>query len=164
MSKRQVVGWLLANAEKKPQPEHMWDSPLAAWFGPCMMSHLSLTSNGGKLQMRYGGRIVSACRFVWEQTRKRKLGKLHCRHRCDRPACINPRHLVSGTNADNVRDKMRRGRHKSGGSKLSEFQVRRIRQLYTDGGYTQKDLAEMFGVSATHVCYVVNREAWRHIA
>jgi len=31
-------------------------------------------------------------------------------HHCDVPACVNPEHLFIGTDADNVRDKMQKGR------------------------------------------------------
>jgi hypothetical protein len=31
-------------------------------------------------------------------------------HRCDTPACINPDHLFVGTQSDNIRDCMRKGR------------------------------------------------------
>ena len=40
---------------------------------------------------------------------------LHVLHRCDNPACFNPKHLFIGTNLDNVRDciaKKRRSEHK----------------------------------------------------
>lgn len=33
------------------------------------------------------------------------------RHSCDNPGCCNPRHLLSGTQRDNHRDMMDRGRH-----------------------------------------------------
>jgi hypothetical protein len=32
------------------------------------------------------------------------------RHRCDNPPCIRPDHLVAGTQADNIRDAVERGR------------------------------------------------------
>ncbi len=33
-----------------------------------------------------------------------------CRHRCDNPGCYNPYHLEDGTHADNVADRVARGR------------------------------------------------------
>jgi len=32
------------------------------------------------------------------------------RHTCDNPACINPQHLIMGTQQDNIRDRTMRGR------------------------------------------------------
>jgi hypothetical protein len=33
-------------------------------------------------------------------------------HRCDNPACVNPQHLVVGTQQDNIADRERKGRHR----------------------------------------------------
>lgn len=56
---------------------------------------------------------------------------LHIRHRCDNPPCCNPGHLLTGTPAQNVQDKVERGRAPNGeqhsGAKLTAQLVRQLR-------------------------------------
>jgi hypothetical protein len=53
------------------------------------------------------------------------------RHKCDNRACCNPKHLETGTHADNVRDRVIRGRsaigEDAGRAILTEADVHRIR-------------------------------------
>lgn len=53
------------------------------------------------------------------------------RHKCDNPSCINPEHLEVGTQADNIADKVSRGRQARGSGAgraiLTEESVREIR-------------------------------------
>ena len=95
-------------------------------------------------------------------------------HKCDNPGCVRPEHLFLGTNADNVADKMRKGRfnneralplgenHKN--AKLTEYGVRYI---ITDPlprtSRRRAELGEMFGISASVVWYVQKRKGWRHV-
>lgn len=82
----------------------------------------------------------------------RKLGDLLVRHTCDNPICCNPKHLVLGTHADNMRDKVERGRQArytgpgSPRAQLTASDVRAIRDR-SRAGATRKDLAERYGVS-----------------
>lgn len=82
----------------------------------------------------------------------RKEGDSLVRHSCDNTLCCNPQHLLSGTHADNMRDKVDRDRQAnftgpgSPRAKLDADDVRTIRELSSFGA-TRKELAEQFGVS-----------------
>lgn len=54
------------------------------------------------------------------------------RHTCDRPNCINPDHIISGTHADNVQDKVSRGRVPKGKTHYTRrvIETRAKRDLY----------------------------------
>jgi HNH endonuclease len=82
----------------------------------------------------------------------RRLGDMVVRHTCDYPSCCNPKHLVLGTHADNMRDKIERGRQhsfrsfESPNAKLNPSDVRAIRELSKED-WTRRELAAKFGVS-----------------
>jgi hypothetical protein len=87
-------------------------------------------------------------------------------HSCDNPACINPNHLFLGTTLDNVTDKMQKGRHdpsrgeKNGLAKLTWDKVRMIRSQYATGQFTQKQLAQHYGIGKSVLSRVVRNEMW----
>lgn len=80
----------------------------------------------------------------------RKEGDLLVRHSCDNTLCCNPKHLLLGTHADNMRDKVERGRQPhyasidSPRAKLTAADVRAIRAR---ADTPRKELAERYGVS-----------------
>jgi hypothetical protein len=67
------------------------------------------------------------------------------RHKCDNVACINPDHLEVGTQADNIRDKIERGRQPVGSAHhnaiLSDSD-RVVAIRMRDGGATISAIAE----------------------
>lgn len=59
----------------------------------------------------YAGRMYRANRVALE-LHSGKLGdKYFACHHCDNPSCVRPSHLFAGTNQDNMKDMVAKGRH-----------------------------------------------------
>lgn len=95
-----------------------------------------------------------------------KLPVLQVLHKCDNPPCCNPEHLYEGTNDDNVRDRVNRGRQTKGEchyqAKLNDTKVRQIRNLLKAGQSCYK-IAKMFQVDIHIITRIKKGEAWKHV-
>ena len=75
------------------------------------------------------------------------------RHTCHRPPCVNPAHLITGTDGDNMQDKMLAGR---AAKKLTPDDIRAIRK--DPMGPTA--VGRKYGVSKTQIQFIRNRKQW----
>ncbi len=88
------------------------------------------------------------------------------RHTCDNGLCVNPDHLIPGTQKENVADRYNRGRsfhHRGethGNSKLSELAVLDIRRAAASGE-KQASIAARHGISRYGVYYALR--GWSHV-
>jgi hypothetical protein len=141
------------------QPEDCWP-----WQGYCT----------GKGYGRFGlakGVSVRAHRFAYELAHGPIPEGMSVCHHCDTPRCCNPKHLFLGTDADNQRDSIAKGRNaplphprgaKHPGAKLTESDVLELRAASQSGvGLTA--LARRFGVTKQAVWLIVQRRKWKHI-
>lgn len=119
---------------------------------------------------------------VWVGTRHSPTHRLSCEmtygppptplhtdaaHTCHTRACLNPRHLRWATRKENMLDKRRDGTHpegeRHGSAKLTEQDVREIREFASIHGAEQTYLAELYGVSKSAICLIVSRKNWSHV-
>ena len=106
-----------------------------------------------------------AHRYSYARTTGVHPGPLQILHSCDNPTCVNPDHLSLGTNADNMADKIAKGRARvfrgeaAGRAVLTEVQAREV--LSDPRSYQQ--IATDYGVTASAIGSIKNRDSWRHL-
>lgn len=128
-----------------------------------LLKHVTKTQTcwnwtGCKVGMGYGRikinkRLYLAHRTSYELHIGPIPDKMCVLHKCDNPACIRPDHLFIGTQKDNSRDMILKGRRK--GTKVTDEQVLQIRNLISLG-HSRKDVAHQFNLSKSHVTSIAN--------
>ena len=106
-------------------------------------------------------------RIAWTNAHGPIPGKMKVCHRCDTPVCMNLEHLFLGTQAQNIRDMVAKGRKPRGeqfrSAKLTVDKVRAMRAAYATGNVTTRRLAVQFGIGPTVAFLVVTGKRWRHV-
>lgn len=113
---------------------------------------------------RYEKRRMGAHQVAWVLAFGPIPQGLWVLHDCDNPPCCNPSHLHLGTHAENIAEKVARGRQargeRAGPAKLNIDAVVEIRSTTTDS----RILAARFGVSRILIYMVRTRRLWKHVA
>jgi len=112
-----------------------------------------------------------AHRVAWNLANGPVQKNLCVLHHCDNPPCCNPRHLFLGTQADNNRDMIQKGRYghtgargaRNGRAKVTEEDVRNIRRKYSECGISHYALARQWGIGASTVWHIIRRDTWAHV-
>lgn len=137
---------------------------------PCVLYTGYLDRNG----YGYKSQTSKGERFVHRQVFLDAYGYLPpvVRHACDNPTCIEPTHLIGGTQADNMKDMKKRQRRRGitavygethGCSILTEDQVKEIKARYLPRKITQKMLASEYGVSQWTIRAITQGRLWKHL-
>jgi hypothetical protein len=163
-----------------------YGDPIYAWndygegetFVERFWSRVAITANpekcwnwiAGKIKgygtLNMGGKPHKAHRVSYILTHGAISHNLLVRHVCDNPSCVNPNHLILGTNADNTRDKIERHRIKRGSttrkSKLTEADIPIIRDQLKKG-ISQSVIAKQFKVERSTIKAIKLGITWTHV-
>ena len=126
-------------------------------------------TNGRYPQIKIKKKNVYAHRIACESVHG-PIGELNALHKCDNTLCVNPDHLYIGTQKQNVKDCIDRGRFYRGNpnpqkgmerplSKLTNADVIEIRKSTEKG----VDLARRFSIAASTISEIRSGKRWKHV-
>ena len=119
--------------------------------------------------IRGGGdsqKLLLAHRISWEIHNGPIPKGMQVHHHCDNPGCVNPAHLWTGSQADNIRDRDEKGRQihprgeAHGRTHQSEQTVREIRTLAREERLTQQEIGARYGIASSTVNSIKTGENW----
>jgi hypothetical protein len=135
--------------------------------GPCLIWKSTLDRNGyGRFTWDHRQRF--AHRLAWLFSRGPIPNGMHVLHTCDNPPCVEPLHLFLGTQQDNMRDMLAKGRNfrpvgeSHPRARLTAVQVAEIRQRVAAGA-NQTALALEYGVTSVNINRIVHHVIWRSV-
>lgn len=124
----------------------------------------------GRISTKVAGKckLLATHRLAWEFANKELLGDRVARHTCDHPACCNPRHIIPGSQRDNMLDAMERGRLRPAQGEWSPFAKltdAKVLSLRNDraSGMTLAQLSKKYEVSPPVVANVYRGNTWKHV-
>ena len=136
--------------------------------------------NDTRARFHFNGKSWVAARFLWLHILKRPLENGYfVLHECDNPMCVNPNHLFSGTQFDNMQDAASKGRiflqrfpeksmpppppmrgEEHPNAALTWQQVGEMRVRHSQGE-TIRSISADFPVTESAVGRIINGDAWK---
>jgi HNH endonuclease len=136
------------------------DTPCLVWTGPVW--------SAGYGTISFKGKAYSVHRLIYLIDKGEIKKGLSICHKCDCLRCCNVEHLFTGTQRDNIRDSVSKGRFRRcdsenhGQAVLTKDEVSLIR-YFLQNGWNCKELARRYGVNSSTVSSIKRKQTWRHV-
>ncbi len=118
-------------------------------------------NNRKYVNLYHDGNHIGAHRFIYEQCFGVIPKDMVVRHSCDNMHCVNPEHLLLGTQRQNIHDAIDRHRLVTGerhhNATITEKQAALILK---DVGKTTAELARQYGISETSISCIRQGKTW----
>jgi hypothetical protein len=107
---------------------------------------------------------AKAHRVAWKLYKGEIPEGMNVLHRCDMPACVNPRHLFCGTLADNMQDCVQKGRNfvpnnKGENAKWAKLDAEKVAEIRTRK-LKGTEYARQYGVSKSAIYEIWRGKNW----
>lgn len=135
---------MIAGLTHMPLPDRFWvrvEKSDGCW----LWTGSRMTHGYGVLTVN--GRPIGAHRYSYSIANGPIADDVVIRHSCDNPPCVNPAHLLAGTQTDNVHDMLERGRH------VTPF----VRKEACNRGHKWTPETTRYSVQGTRCCKVCDR-------
>jgi hypothetical protein len=122
----------------------------------------------GRPQIKQNRKSILISHLYWEECFGPIPSRMNVLHKCDNPRCINPEHFFLGTQFDNMKDMIAKGRapikdgEKNPNCKLTINQVREIRKADIPFGMGNK-IAKKYNITSTTLMNIRNNKIWKHM-
>ena len=135
----------------------------------------SINSSGYGVINEYGrkGKRKYAHRVAWEYFNNKKIPKRSVyhggviMHMCDNRKCVNPNHLVLGTQKENVQDMINKGRKVITAIKGCKHHNTQINEEIAKGIFLEqgvyRNIAKKYSCTVAVVKGIKGRKTWKHV-
>ncbi len=148
----------------------IWSNKRQMWLKPGVMNNPNSKSKGRlfvALRKNNKSFYRTVHRLILETYVGPRPSGMECCHNNDNPADNRLENLRWDTHENNLKDRKRNGINQGEAvwnSKLKEFEVREIIDLYKSGLFSQRKIAKLYGVSHSTVGFILIGKNWKHIS
>jgi len=148
-----------------PVEERFWSKVNFTYFG-CWewIGHIDSSTGYGRFQINRKSipaqKVSFALFYGIDISVVHGSGNIKLLHSCNNGRCVYPEHLYIGTYSDNMVDRLIAGNF----GKVNANDIRAIKEKYSNGLITQKELAVEYNMTQGSISRIINDKTYQSLA